>query len=840
LLGLEAKEVMIRAADGTDAGLIKRGERDHYLDLAKSEWGPELEELGWTVMKDADRNFTRHFTRDLRIVTDGEDSDTKAALREDIVRFPSAPIYGVNRKVDYSITFKARPNMHTMRILSRPDDARPVGRLFFFYNGLNETENLRFYYRLADWILQEDLRPRRIMEDKAHAELSGTRTACLIAPFPGHLMHAPFPGPFAQNPLSRYLSDSGELFRQFLRYMAEMRWLLGAISEDRPPEWLIGDRVPAHENLKMSIYEDWQALRDASETALKSREKDKRWTKAKKLQKLGREIDADEIGDMLDVLKSVLQLGKRGEKHRLPVHVVGYSLGGFLAQSVFFAWPNMVSSCSTICSGGAIRALSPTAFAHPEEWQAVLHTLRPELEQSLLQGRIFRKDNRIAGMSEERFSYFQRIFEQVFLQEDKASYQARLSEYASRMFFIGGGDDPIVKPKEILDASPLDGGITMLSIANLTHFLDRNPRSDREMAQRNFWLPEAARLISRAAGRAGVLRGAERAEAEAAHEEIRVWEKAVEKGERLPRVPTAKEPRERDLSSPTFEKALDWVIEGARNSGWLFVCRNILPAAFLNSEMHRAWAAGLHHHDVAVQSYALGLARHAAWLDEISPRVTMVIPDSVERNFIDVASEMIDPHSDAPGFQIPAERREAAWNAFREKWDDSVRWLDAGPIERPLLSAGSGSPYKRFADTFTKAEAGGEEVPPEYFQVAHLPDVWISFDAHPIATEKAPAEEDGAIWRFVEWVESALRNERLREEAEQNERPDGQPRAATLDNSAIGDDLREGRVRVMTVSGSELNPRYRGRFEQSPARALRALAHCAAALIRSRSEPPPE
>lgn len=36
-------------------------------------------------------------------------------------------------------------------------------------------------------------------------------------------------------------------------------------------------------------------------------------------------------------------------------HAVGYSLGGFTAQSIFMSWPFLVSSCSTLLSGGALR-----------------------------------------------------------------------------------------------------------------------------------------------------------------------------------------------------------------------------------------------------------------------------------------------------------------------------------------------------------------------------------------------------------------------------------------------------------------------------------------------------
>jgi hypothetical protein len=50
-------------------------------------------------------------------------------------------------------------------------------------------------------------------------------------------------------------------------------------------------------------------------------------------------------------------------------------------------------------------------------------------------------------------------------------------------------------------------------------------------------------------------------------------------------------------------------------------------------------------------------------------------------------------------------------------------------------------------------------------------------------------------------------------------------------------DLEEGVVRIVRVSGAELNPRYRGRYEQSFWPSILLLAHCAAALIRSSDKP---
>jgi hypothetical protein len=811
--------VTIKATDGTDAAAIARGERDHDLKLHLEKWGPDLRKPLWEGITKPDLHYVRKLVIREELLEESQDpveAPEESWLEEKIIRIPSAPIYGINRKVDYSITFKERPNMHTLRVLGRADDPRPVGRLFLFHSGLNETDNLRFYYRLADWLLEAGEK-----EDKV-------RSACLVSPFPGHLMHAPFPGPFAQTPLSRYLSDSGELFRQFLRYMVEMRWLLSIVNSQRPEPWMVGGKLLPRDELSKDLIDEWDDLRKASREAFEDQGDGRPLSKAKESEKLGLEIDETEVQSMIDVLGTVLDLQHPDSPASIPVHVVGYSLGGFVAQSVFFAWPNIVSSCSTICSGGAIRALSPTAFAHPEEWQAVLHTLRPELEESMLRGRIARRDDRIVGLTEDQFAYYQRIFDQVFLQEDKASYEARLSEYGTRMLFISGGDDPIVRAEEVMDASP-DEGITMLSIASLTHFLDKEPRTEREIEQREFWLPEAGRLIGRAAARAELLHEYERQDVEEEHAKI---EQTLE-GNAKTRSP--KEPKKPDLSSPDFEDALDWVIDGVkttRNSeseGWLFVCRSELPAAFLNPDMHRVWGTNLHHHDVSVQRYAMGLARRAAELDSLDPRVTLLLPSSIadKEKFAEMNSEFVDPHSDAPGYLTTKEEWLNALNYFSETWGQRTRLLDAGPVDESLLGSELDEVHARFA----RAVASKTEVPSDYLKIAHLPNVWICVNNFVPPLE--PVDARTAIERFVISVAEMLEAE-VRREGPKSARAGRPPKPATPENSKLAAELEEGKVRIVRVSGGELNPRYRGKFEQSPSQALQLLAHCAGALVRSR------
>lgn len=787
--------------EGIDPTQIEPRERDVALDLHASDWGHQLEPE-WTKHKKI-----RAFYRDLSVKSD----DETRPLRDHILRFPSAPIYGINRKQDYEFNFP-RPNLHTLRLLTRPEnDGQPITRLFLLHNGLNEWQNLRFFYRLADWILKED-----------ESSKEPCRSACLLAPFPGHLMHFPYNGPFAQLPLSRYLSDAGDLFRHFLRYMVETRWLLSILNPLPPEPWQVGGEPLSQSDLPGNILGDWKALRDAS---LRARKDGANTPDAEISEEalVGKKVGLREARASVQTLRTLLC--REEDSPQLPIHVVGYSLGGFVAQCVFFAWPNMVSSCATICSGGAIRALSPTAFAHSEEWQSVLHSLRAEIEGSMLAKQISRSEDegdgvRIAGVDSDQFGYFHRIFNQVFLQEDQASYKQRLSEHGSRMLFVSGGEDPIVKTRDVLDASP-EEGITMLSIARLTHFLGEDARGDArgklEEEQRQFWLPEAGSLIARAATRAQELKTRELNEAR----ELRAKAENPVKA-------TGRKPPQRDLGSPDFEGALDWVVDQVTpNSGWLFVCRNGIPAAFLPPDHRLAQGIALHHHDVVVQDYVLGLARRAKALEEIQGRTTLCLSRNLKPAFIG-SGELFDPHNDAVGKLVTQKEREDAWSDFVGEWKDQIRWFEAGQISKSPPNAPHEKDHRKIANYFAVRNARRAGIGVQDLKISQLPDVWISLTNMTNKIFKMPSRyPDKTAMAFVVWVSKIL--------------AEHQPGAASSGKQVATDQLRKylanERVRIVSVSGSELNPRYRGRFESKLEPVLAVLAHCAAAILCSRRGP---
>jgi pimeloyl-ACP methyl ester carboxylesterase len=786
---------------------IRPEERDRKLQLQTKDWGKNLQRT-WRREHEPKRHFTR------TIPVHGKGAST-TYLEEAIVPFPSAPIYGTNRKAEYGMSL-ARPNMHSLRVLRRPGVKR-IDRVFLLHNGLNESDRLNFYYRLADWILQEQ-------------EQEGEGAACLIMPFPGHLMHFAYHGQFSETPLSRYLTDAGDLFRQFLRYMVGMRWLLGIITDARPEDWMVGGDLPGPGRVAIGT----EIYKEASKLFERSQERIKRTQTmlAKQVppedrqeMATGKAIEKDQVSDCIEILRHALLRDQKDRPRALPTHVVGYSLGGFVAQSVFFAWPQLVSSCTTICSGGAIDALSPTAFAHPEEWQAVLHALRPEINNSMLQGRLADEErgpedpvNSVAGLPLERFGYFHRIFEHVFLQGDRGSYKERLSEYGSRMLFVSGGEDPIVRPTNILDASP-EEGITMLSVASMTHFLAQDPKSERqrEKEQRDFWLPEAGKLIGRAAIRA-----------ERVHKDERTAARAI-KEIPIPESSSAKRESDHLESSEDFESALDWVLDVVdEKEGCLLVCRNSLPPAFLKPEHFGFWATALHHHDLRVQEYAGGLRRRADKLDQLRERTTLIVPKLLRHWFVDLTARF-DPHSDSPSGRFTlAEDRVEMWKGFERKWWECTRNFEAGALDEMIQEEVEGELLAARAADWLKTTR-------EFLEVTNLPDVWIGIDSKILGS--SARSRNLLQSNLVGGVCSILEDDKAQQAEERDLESRG--KGNKPEPTALEKDLEDKKIRIVYVSGADSNPRYRGYIERDPRAATRLLAHAATALVRSRPMPEP-
>jgi hypothetical protein len=117
------------------------------------------------------------------------------------------------------------------------------------------------------------------------------------------------------------------------------------------------------------------------------------------------------------------------------------------------------------------------------------------------------------------------------------------------------------------------------------------------------------------------------------------------------------------------------------------------------------------------------------------------------------------------------------------------------------------------------------DVEEPHLKITRLPDVWISISGS--VTTLPEDDPAAAIQNFIRMVNGVIE-----EHPPLSESPAVKPNGKK--GRRLADNLRDGEIRIVQVSGAELNPRYRGRLEQSYSPALLLLTHCAAALVRSR------
>ena len=247
-----------------------------------------------------------------------------------------------------------------------------------------------------------------------------------------------------------------------------------------------------------------------------------------------------------------------------------------------------------------------------------------------------------AGMDPYLFLYLKRTFYEVFEQEYRGSFQTRLVAFRQRMLFVVGGNDPIVRPQSVLDSGPPDG-INMLSIGGLGHFLADTPHLTVEKEQREFWIPEIARMI-------GLL-----ADTAAKKHRLDLTDTWLDQGEVVSR-PSDAELKERKeelkssgrltvperldvehdgtLPSSLFQRSLDDLLSRAAGAGegLLFILRNEPPTFLLGEKALNQHASALYHEDVSIIDYIENVrARRELIRDrKIRERICVVLPGNVE------------------------------------------------------------------------------------------------------------------------------------------------------------------------------------------------------------------
>lgn len=771
-------------------------ERDRAL-LQAGTWPTDTEQSvasGWKARKG-------HLFRRIAVYGEGEETQPQE-LWEALLRFPNSPIYATHRSRRPPFKLPPWPNLHTMRIIGAGSGpGTKIKHVYLLHNGLNETVDLMFHYRLAAWIL-------------------GTRpdAVCILRPLPGHLSRFPFSGTYAELPLDNYLRDPASLFRQFLRYMQETQWLLSALVPRShyavtAGTRLLGEVAPRgadpksvgralNTGLARAISQEWNAA-FTSTSQVEARKKIS-YTHSK--QRVTRSMIESAVGELRQLLgwKSVVSssapraLRASGRGPVAPespsIHVVGYSMGGFMAQAVFFAWPFAVASCTNLFAGGALRDLAPTAFAHPEEWQAVLHGLRYELDRAFREKfLIASRDGRVAGISEDVFGYFTRVFYEVYLQYYRGGYASRVAEFSRRMLFVVGGDDPIVRTKNVLDAGP-PRGMTLLQVADVSHFPGGRPREmgrdgKVESEQRRYWLPEVGRIIANFSEQSEHLLNRTLAES------WRCSEQASEGESDEPEVAIdltgSTQLSEQDptmLSSPAFASELKELVDCSLPAeggavGWLLVSRNEISPVFLGPDAMRFYAQAIHHSEDQIAQYIRTLRARSKRLLQRPDRVSLLIPAEA-RDYINSA----DQQTFFAKSETPSAARIPDDGELANMWDwFQAEWIDRGTVGK--VTAGEYEPGA--LDPVGPIEADRLEI--DKLPVTILPDVWIAL-SHTVGRAIRGSREDtreGNEDAVLDWAVKLTKDEQ----------EDMAELKTWIDN---------GEVLAITVSGAELNPRYRG------------------------------
>jgi hypothetical protein len=819
------------------ARAIQPEERDNALDLDRPGWPvPGKAPSGWDPGADC---MTR--------IVEDDSGEMAQSVKETMLRFPSAPLHGWQRLHESHVNLGDSENFHTYRVFSDPGQTQRADRIFLMHNGLNETNTMGLYYRLASHLIKED-----------------KGTICVLRPFPGHFTRFRYQA-FAETPLDRYLWDGSNLFRQFLRYMIETQWFLSAVVRRSTYRSVAGANLlgehddPNASRLMGSILAKhmqgaWDVLLDESIRAIEVLHRGQCEAPPVKTPPQDHKMFVDAI----DSLRACMRLepydplgGELIEGQAEPsLHVVGYSLGGFTAQSIFMSWPFLIASCATLLSGGALRELSPTAFAHPEEWQTVLRSLRYELDDAMMSGLYSDEDGHVAGIEKELFLYLKRTFYDVFQQEYRGSFQSRLAAFRQRMMFVVGGNDPIVQTRSVLDSGP-PGGINVLSIGGLGHFLDTKAQDEEEQQQRSFWLPEVGRLIDSFSNNAKEKQledrpyawlnydmkavkspkpRTRRGQSGQDHEERKV--KRLNASERL----AIKQ--DGALPGELFERCLDDLLARQRNEGdnggLLFILRNEIPTMLLDDRGIYENAGMLTHDDVSIARYVQGVRRRREAIFECGERIAVVLPWNVRR-----IRNRMDRHRDYPAqaeaakgrLPTPGSNAQVGWERLgpsvvpksqesdsdrwdehfdtckrlrEEKGEDSVRVFDGRPAfsKSPQIN-----PMARqlIAERNCHESLHSALCPP-----SSLPDCWVWMSSRFLNIHAKDLTIDTGIKRLPSEVPNSCKS-----------------------HEGLEAHLNHDDLRIVTVSRARYNPRFRGRIVADPRIAMIVLYHMALCVTMS-------
>lgn len=783
------------------------------------------------------------------------------SLVEYLVRFPSAPIYRINRKPSYQVSLQGL-NAHTFRFIKRVSKGeehkrQKISRIFIMHNGLDETDNFQNYYELARELIDED-----------------PSTACIIRPMPGHLTRFPFDPRFSESPLERYIDDPTDLFRQYLKFMVETQWLLSILVplkdyRTAPGLTLIGEESENYqletqqsdstagkgrdsaEFLAKRICHKWELLYGASVNRERLTGEPPAYPKPE--SPISHKVNAEfiqssinTIRDLIDWKPCGIEYDKLDAKAAPPplcpsLHVIGYSLGGYLAQSVFFSWPHAVSSCVTINSGGRLKDLAPSVFAHEEEWNSVMHAIRDELANAMISDRLREDDSEnsgkitIAGIPKSEFLFFEKIFDEVFVQDHRSSYRSRVSEFTNRLLFVLGGDDPIVKTQSVIDASPREG-INLIQIAKLSHFLHKKAAPED---WENFWRPQVCRLAVEFAKRSDLLLSRVLKKCQ--------WQKGLTRpkflleGEELAKkLKGPDEGEDQHLSSKEFQIEFHKLIKIFSENGWLFSFRNTIPATLSGDNLLHKRGVEVHYEDELIRTYVSALISWQATkkCNKVRRNMTVVVPEQLEQWISDQ-----DPENSS------------LWAEFHSTWtsdpnnivlylcnadDKSDNELDTAVRVGKSFLAHQKVVRKDKQEMINFYEQNGydraqtqesdEPVRLKYaypnkkgFKISNtLADVWIAF------SQKGKQELMNYVGSLQKPLSRAQFENAFKALAMKFAKNDGEA------EKKLEDWLKDEHIIIIKMSSAKSNPRFRGTRIMALSKAIKEIVHCALSFYRSK------
>jgi hypothetical protein len=403
------------------------------------------------------------------------------------------------------------------------------------------------------------------------------------------------------------------------------------------------------------------------------------------------------------------------------------------------------------------------------------------------------------------------------------------------MLFIVGGNDPIVQPRNVLDSAP-PGGINMLEIAGLGHFIGGKPDSRDETRQRRYWMPEMGGVIDRFANEATRSHRATRRDVWL-NDNLEVTESEATAAERqrsrqhLLITDLERGVFQQDGALPTrlFERYLDDLLERAKRPGYLFVLRNEVPAFLLDDASIQLRARALHHDDEAIVEYCRGAKSRRDLLVANRERIRIVLPWNARRILerLDAPQGAPSQAETAPGQMPKRPSPMATWAKCITTFDgltgsDHVRTVMVFDGRRLLAPLRVGDEPPKAAAHKVRAAIVDEGIrsvlanarharPDGQLRVPSLPDCWIWVSDLFLGTEGfIPA--DDAVPRFLHKVARAHDS-----------------------YSKLTDAIRKEELRLITVSRARYNPRFRGSLVTNEESAKSVLLHAALCISAAAS-----